>query len=804
MTIKSISTLQTDVTTAINDNTSGDVVPADVRVSLIDSIQSLDASHKEYTTIANLLLETLSATPSIKYAYVAGSQGGLFKLVSGVAHDGVVHFAASAVFTNVNPTTDVLTSGGTAPPDGTEIVLYLDRIAYSSSTMPGGLSQNVKYYTRDGSGSTFKVATTLGGTAVNITSAGTGTMWYSLYSPVWKRVNADSTYVTPAMAGALRDGTTNDSAAINLAAAYCRIFGTALRDEWEGSPTQYYKVDNQLDLRGIRNIRLGECRTLTTGTDMILIGGTDGATSAQVVYADIEVAITRFGGANSWWMYDQAGVGVKVTSLASSRVRLHVEGFEIGARFESRYIQNPIGYNQVFIQRLVSNRYNLQLRTMRADINVSTIANDGWVNENIFVGGSYTGALHATATPQPIAQIHILSEGGGGSDNNRWVGPSFEGIGYNGTPVYPHTYLVEHKVQGSPSASSTGGTNNLIGDARWEHDNLNDSSVSITKAVAVKRDSGHNIGVADDIEFEVSQFAGKAAGAAGYWQVTQNADHDFTGQDATATANLTAQAVSSITVNTGGSGYAVAPTVTFFGGGGSGAVATANVSGGAVTSITVNNGGSGYTSAPTVLIGGPIIKSLERLRARVVCKHGTTFEDRVDTACDDVSGTLTALRGAVFFNMLTGATIGSTLTLAGSGFAITADGILTLDNRVYGLGRKYFVNRTANGTTHLGAGLRRSGFFMLDREEEYGFVAFNTSGALISFSDLRCSQPGKLEGGSDGALYTGGGNWVWMSPNVATLIIAVSKFNGTYATVSPFTVREHTGLQITPTLISVP
>lgn len=74
---------------------------------------------------------------------------------------------------------------------------------------------------------------------------------------------------------------------------------------------------------------------------------------------------------------------------------------------------------------------------------------------------------------------------------------------------------------------------------------------------------------------------------------------------ATATANMQSGAVNTVTVDSGGSGYFVAPLVCFSGGSGTGAVATATVSGGAVTAINVSNGGSGYQSAPTVVIGAP-------------------------------------------------------------------------------------------------------------------------------------------------------------------------------------------------------
>lgn len=81
------------------------------------------------------------------------------------------------------------------------------------------------------------------------------------------------------------------------------------------------------------------------------------------------------------------------------------------------------------------------------------------------------------------------------------------------------------------------------------------------------------------------------------------------GAQATATANMSGvspnEYVASITANLGGSGYTIAPVVTISGGGGTGASAQANISGGAVTSITMLSPGSGYSSAPTVTIAPP-------------------------------------------------------------------------------------------------------------------------------------------------------------------------------------------------------
>lgn len=65
--------------------------------------------------------------------------------------------------------------------------------------------------------------------------------------------------------------------------------------------------------------------------------------------------------------------------------------------------------------------------------------------------------------------------------------------------------------------------------------------------------------------------------------------------------------VAGVTLTFEGSGYTVAPTVSFSGGGGSGAAATATLRGGSFMSladIILTNAGSGYTSAPTVTITG--------------------------------------------------------------------------------------------------------------------------------------------------------------------------------------------------------
>lgn len=105
------------------------------------------------------------------------------------------------------------------------------------------------------------------------------------------------------------------------------------------------------------------------------------------------------------------------------------------------------------------------------------------------------------------------------------------------------------------------------------------------------------IGDANDLNF-ISGDADADGNPTGYDSIELRG-----GSGGTGTATLSGDAVTSIAVGAGGTGYTSAPAVTLTGGGGTGATATATVSGGAITGFTVTNGGTGYTSAPTVNVG---------------------------------------------------------------------------------------------------------------------------------------------------------------------------------------------------------
>jgi hypothetical protein len=142
-------------------------------------------------------------------------------------------------------------------------------------------------------------------------------------------------------------------------------------------------------------------------------------------------------------------------------------------------------------------------------------------------------------------------------------------------------------------------------------------------------------------------------------------------EQATATSTILADAVDSVVIQDGGSGYTSPPDVTFTGGGGSGAEGTAVLSGDAVISVTIDDGGSGYTSAPDVTFtgGGGIASGTAALDGDAV---GTVTVD--DGGANYVTAPLVEFSGAgglgatAIATVSGGAVTGVTVTNGGSGY----------------------------------------------------------------------------------------------------------------------------------------
>jgi hypothetical protein len=88
--------------------------------------------------------------------------------------------------------------------------------------------------------------------------------------------------------------------------------------------------------------------------------------------------------------------------------------------------------------------------------------------------------------------------------------------------------------------------------------------------------------------------------------------------------------VQGIELTNPGSGYTVAPKISFIGGGGSGAEAVATIGDGIVGIITVSNGGSGYITPPSISFVG--ISSISAQATAIINNSGTVTQVRLTNA----------------------------------------------------------------------------------------------------------------------------------------------------------------------------
>jgi len=86
--------------------------------------------------------------------------------------------AGYAVPFTVNSTTDVITAVNHPFADGDVV-----RVSVTGGSLPVGLYANTDYYARDVSGNTLKLSAASGGTAIDITSAGTGQFFFGEIPP---------------------------------------------------------------------------------------------------------------------------------------------------------------------------------------------------------------------------------------------------------------------------------------------------------------------------------------------------------------------------------------------------------------------------------------------------------------------------------------------------------------------------------------------------------------------------------------------------------------------------------------------
>lgn len=214
--------------------------------------------------------------------------------------------------------------------------------------------------------------------------------------------------------GAVGDGSTDDSTAINAAAAAAKAAGGLLV-----FPSGY---------------SFAIASTVTIESDVFALGATITTTStalAPAVQVGIDAGLTRrktmflpkivtTGKSGAGWSGND--IGLRLVNLHECEVHIpHVKYFSTGVRCSSKTGTNAFVYNKVFIGHLENNKVNLHLLVEDTT---------SWCNENQFHGGRYSHDAPLEGTDvSGVRQILIETPIGAADrpNNNVWMGASIEG-----------------------------------------------------------------------------------------------------------------------------------------------------------------------------------------------------------------------------------------------------------------------------------------------------------------------------------------------------------------------------------------
>jgi uncharacterized delta-60 repeat protein len=498
--------------------------------------------------------------------------------------------------------TDRFTVVGAAPANDTPVEFS------GSDVAPGGISLTQRYFVINASGSTFQVATSIGGAPVDfITTPGSSVVFTSTAGVGrvvgYVMTNEGSGYTstptvtitaTPPTSAASAVAVTEDGIVTGIEILSP---GAGYLDPPQvrfSAGTGEVGIISHAGTEAVAAIQDGQ----VTGVTLTAPGGACGVVSTVNLTAE---------GAVSSIVLDQTGYGfTSVPTLDFGRTLLRTAQASAALAANSLSgiaVTNPgAGY---------------------VSVPLVTIGTTGWQGYTAaprvsFVVNGIKGAIAtATRSGNTIAAVSIVDggagyvvpptvnfQGGGGSGavatanltGNRVSSITMTsfGSGYTSTPNVSFTANgVTYPIATSNiSAGKVSSFNLIYGGA----DHTVAPSVSITAAP--------NGGIAPTASATLTgggvTSLALASGGEGYAVAPSVSfiSNGITG--AIASAALTGNTVSAVNVLQSGDGYTTAPIVAFQGGGGSGATATANLTGNKVTSVTVTSAGSGYTSAPTV------------------------------------------------------------------------------------------------------------------------------------------------------------------------------------------------------------
>lgn len=227
-------------------------------------------------------------------------------------------------------------------------------------------------------------------------------------------------FITPQQFGAVGDGTTDDTTALQAAADACKGAGTAAIKLV--IPKGTYRVTTELDFTRIRHIQcIGEIRSeVDTSGEAAVTIGTESNANSDMEHGDISLTV-RSSAANNAAL---AGVvGIRVRGAARCDFRLFSYGWDVGVEIA------PIGNSGIQyvafcrFRHVYTNRCRTGLKLF-STFHSGTAT--GWINQNSFEKVDCYSQSNALSSPT----IGILIGGNYENNNNIFFHSSPEDLDY--------------------------------------------------------------------------------------------------------------------------------------------------------------------------------------------------------------------------------------------------------------------------------------------------------------------------------------------------------------------------------------
>lgn len=205
--------------------------------------------------------------------------------------------------------------------------------------------------------------------------------------------------------GAVGDGVADDTVAIQAAITYAKtlVAPRLILDNgvYLVSSTLSFDLPNNSTMEFLGTIRTA------TGNPAIRIGS---SSTNPIGYTVTGIKVERLTNDTS-----SSSVGVQIRNVVASYIDIRrVTGFQDGVLCYADQGNGGISYNEIHLGFLHDNRYNLHLQAVGVG---------GYVNENVFVGGTFN---HSSGYPA-VSTINIwIDYATYRNNNNRFICPSLE------------------------------------------------------------------------------------------------------------------------------------------------------------------------------------------------------------------------------------------------------------------------------------------------------------------------------------------------------------------------------------------